>query len=29
MDIHIFSHNEIKQSIIGKGHQITTEKITK
>lgn len=27
--IHIFSHNEIKQSIIGRGHQIETKKITK
>lgn len=28
-DIHIFTHNEIKQSIIGIGHQIITEKIIK
>ena len=28
-DIHIFSHKEIKQSIIGKGHQITRKNISK
>ena len=28
-DVHVFSHNEIKQSVIGIGHQIKGEKIIK